>query len=329
MKLFAYTLRPFDELAFLEEVCSELGIEFGWTSDAPTLGNAYLAEGADALSIITNPMTPELLDRYHEMGIKAIGTRSIGYDHIDLAHAKKVGIRIANAAYPPEGVANYTIMLMLMALRQVKLILSHNEVQDFSLVGKLGRDISSCTVGVVGTGAIGSCVIRHLAGFGCRILAYDPYEKDEIAQLATYVDLDTLLAESDVVTLHAPARPENHHMIGAAQLARMKRGAILVNAARGSLVDTEALLDALESGHLGGAALDTIEHENGLYYLDKSHEILPNRDRAALMALPNVIVSPHMAFYTNEDVRDMVFSTTKALWAFFSGEDSSREVVGQ
>lgn len=327
MKLFAYTLRPFDELAFLEEICRELNIEFGWISDAPTLENAYLAEGADVLSIITNPMTPELLDRYHAMGIKAIGTRSIGYDHIDLACAKKLGIRIANAAYPPEGVANYTIMLILMALRNAKLILTHNEVQNFSLTGKLGRDISACTVGVVGTGAIGACVIRHLQGFGCRILAYDPYQKEEIAQLATYVDLDTLLAESDVATLHAPALPENHHMIGARQFAHMKQGSVLVNAARGSLVDTEALLDALESGHLGGAALDTIENETNLYYLDKSAEVLPNRDRAALMALPNVIVSPHMAFYTNDDVRGMVRSTTEALLAFCNGEDSPREVL--
>ena len=326
MKLFAYTLRPFDELPFLEEVCNELNIEFDWTSDAPTLDNADLAAGADALSIITNPMTPGLLDRYHELGVKVIGTRSIGYDHIDLVHAQKVGIRIAHAVYPPEGVANYTIMLMLMALRNMKLIMNHNEVQDFSLVGKLGRDISSCTVGVVGTGAIGSCVIRHLTGFGCRILAYDPFEREDIAQLATYVDLDTLLAESDVVTLHAPALPVNHHMIATPQFARMKQGAVLVNAARGSLVDTEALLDTLESGHLAGAALDTIENETNLYYLDKSREVLPNRDRAALMALPNVIVSPHMAFYTKEDVRDMVFSTTQALLAFCNEQDSPLEV---
>ena len=130
-------------------------------------------------------------------------------------------------------------------------------------------------MGVVGTGAIGTCVTRELQGFGCRVLAFDPVEKNELAGLVEYVALPELLATSDVVTLHAPGLPENHHMIGAAELGLMKPGAILVNAARGSLVDTGALLDALESGHLGGAALDTIEHEANLYYLDRSRDVLP------------------------------------------------------
>ena len=326
MKIFAFALRPFDELAYLERACHELNIEFDWTSEYPTLENASLAAGADALTIITNPMTAELLDRYHELGIRAIATRSIGYDHIDVDHARSLGMRVAHAAYPPEGVADYTIMLMLMALRKVKLFMAQASVQNFDLEGKIGRDLSSCTVGVVGTGAIGSCVVRHLQGFGCRILAHDPVEKDELRSLATYVSLDELLASSDVVTLHAPGLPENHHMIGAAELATMRRGAILVNAARGNLVDTEALLGALESGQLGGAALDTIEHEQNLYYLDRSLDVLPNRDRAALAALPNVIVSPHMAFYTNEDVEGMVRSNVEALMAFAAGGDSPYEV---
>ena len=169
-------------------------------------------------------------------------------------------------------------------------------------------------------------VVRELQGFGCRVLAYDPVEKDELSGLATYVDLPELLAASDVVTLHAPGLPENRHMIGADELARMREGAVLVNAARGSLVDTAALLDALESGHLGGAALDTIEDEAGLYYLDRSRDVLAGRDRAALMALPNVVVTPHMAFYTAEDVEGMVRSNVEALIAFAAGESTPYEV---
>ena len=123
-----------------------------------------LAEGANALCIITNPMTPELLDRYHELGVRGIATRSIGYDHIDVEHARRLGIRVAHAAYPPEGVADYAIMLMLMALRKVKFVQRCAAAQDFSLEGKIGRSLGSCTVGVVGTGAIGSCVVRELQG---------------------------------------------------------------------------------------------------------------------------------------------------------------------
>ena len=219
MRIFAYALRPYDELGYLDALSRELGFEYGWTPDYPTLDNVGLAAGADALCIITNPMTPELLDRYHELGIRGIATRSIGYDHIDVEHARRLGIRVAHAAYPPEGVADYAIMLMLMALRKVKFVQRCAAAQDFSLEGKIDRSLGSCTVGVVGTGAIGSCVVRELQGFGCRVLVHDPVEKDELSGLATYVDLPELLAASDVVTLHAPGLPENRHMIGADELA--------------------------------------------------------------------------------------------------------------
>ncbi|MCI6682340.1 MAG: lactate dehydrogenase, partial [Parafannyhessea umbonata] len=232
----------------------------------------------------------------------------------------------ANAPYPPEGVANYAIMLMLMAQRKVKLLARHSAAQDFGLRGKLGKDISTSTVGVIGTGRIGSTVVRHLSGFGCKILAYDPYPNKEVEKYATYVDLDTLLAQADAITLHAPGLAENYHMLDSAAFAKMKDGVVLVNAARGMLVDTEALVAAVESGKVGAAALDTIENEADLYYRDLSREVLPNRDRSVLMAFPNVIVSPHMAFYTAEDVRAMIFNSASALLAFSRGVDTPFEV---
>lgn len=326
MKLFAYAVRPYDELSHLESLSRELGFELGWTQEYPSLGNAGLAAGADVVSIITNPMPAELLDAYHELGVRAVATRTIGYDHIDVAHAHRLGMRVAHAAYPPEGVADYTIMLILMALRRTKLVMGAAAYQDFTLHGKIGRSLGSLTVGVVGTGAIGSTVVRELSGFGCSILASDPYPKPEVAERARYVGLDELLAGSDVVTLHAPGLAQNRHMIGAEQFALMRPGAILVNAARGSLVDTSALVEAIESGHLGAAALDTIENEAGLYYLDRSRDVLPNRDRAVLGAFPNVIVTPHMAFYTEDAVAAMARSSTEALAAFCRGESSPYEV---
>ncbi len=326
MKLFAYSLREYDELALLDAQAKKHGFEYGWTSEYPTLENAELARGYDALTIITNPMTPELLERYAAMGIRGIATRSIGYDHIDLAAAARVGIRVGHAAYPPDGVADYTVMLILMALRKTKLVDAAAAYQDFELRGKIGRTLGSCTVGVVGTGRIGEAVVRRLAGFGARVVASDPYPKAALADTVEYVELDELLAVSDVVTLHAPGLPENDRMIGAEQLARMKDGVVIVNAARGALIDTAALVDALESGKVGAAALDTIENEAGLYYLDRSRDILPNRDRAVLTAFPNVIVSPHMAFYTEEAVDHMVSSNVEALLAFDRGEGSPFEV---
>lgn len=326
MKIFGYSIRPYDELEYLEALAEEYGFDYGWTPKYPSLDNANLAAGADAVTIITSPIPTELLDAYHELGVRALATRSIGYDHIDVVHANELGMRISHAVYPPEGVANYTIMLILMGLRKVKLIDRLSAARDFGLEGKIGRDISGCTIGIVGTGAIGATVARHLTGFGCHILAADPYPKADLAGFVEYVELPELLAKSDVVTLHAPSLPENFHMIGEAELAQMKAGALLVNAARGTLVDTEALLAALESGHLGGAALDTIEHESNLYYHNLTREILPNRDLAALEALPNVIVTPHMAFYTAEAVENMMRTNVEALLAFTRGEDSPYEV---
>lgn len=326
MKLFAYSLREYDELPFLDALSHELGFEYGWTAEYPSDENVGLCEGYDALSIITNPMRADRLATYAKMGIKSIATRSIGYEHIDLAAAKAEGIRVAHAAYPPAAVADYTVMLALMALRKAKFIDIAARYQDFGLEGKIGRSLDSCTVGVIGTGAIGEAVCRRLSGFGCKILASDPYEKDGLRGIVTYVATDELIEQADVICLHAPGLAENRHMIGADEFARMKQGVILVNTARGVLVDTHALIDALESGKVGGAALDTIENEANLYYLDKSRDVLPNRDRAILMSYPNVIVTPHTAFYTEQSVENMVRSSVSAQLAFSRGEDSPYEV---
>ena len=188
------------------------------------------------------------------------------------------------------------------------------EVQDYSLQGKIGRDLSGCTVGVIGTGHIGRTVLQHLSGFGCKLLAYDLYPSEEAAQYARYVDFDTLCAESDVITLHTNATAENHHLIDAAALARMKQGAVIVNTARGSLIDSKALIDALESGHIGAAALDVLENENGLYYYNRAGDPIANTELALL------------PFYTDEDVESMVRGVFESAAAFAKGEPTRHDV---
>lgn len=313
MKIFAYALREYDEKAYMEKVCKDLGVEFAYTSDYPSLENVSLAEGYEAITIITNPMYPEILDRFHEIGVKYIATRSIGYDHIDVAYAHKLGMKICHVTYSPNSVANYTIMMMLMACRKIDYIMQKANLQDFSLKGKIGKELSLCTVGVVGTGQIGEAVIRHLSGFGCKILAYDLYQKESLKEIVEYVDLDTLYHKSDIVTLHVPGFDENYHMIDQESIQKMKDGVIFINAARGMLVDTEALIEGLESGKIAYAALDTFENERGLYYLDFERELLKNRDFQMLKAMPNVMLSPHMAFYTDQAVSDMVGNAVKGL----------------
>ena len=326
MKIMFYTLRPFDEQQYCEPYKQQYGIDYTGTPGVPTPENLHLAEGCDAVS--TNPceIRPEYLQTWAEMGVKYLPCRSIGYDHIPLDTAKKLGLRISHSHYPPEGVANYAIMLMLMCTRKMNQTMLRAAAQDYTLPGKMGKDLSNCTVGVIGTGKIGRTVIAHLQGFGCKILAYDLYQSDEVAQMAEYVPLDELYARSDVITLHTNATAENHHLINAESLAKMKDGVLIVNTARGALIDEEALIAALESGKVGGAGLDVVEEENDLVYFNRASAALPHRTMNILRSMPNVIVSPHNAFYTDVNVASMVRSGFEELTDFVAGRSNPCEV---
>ena len=326
MKIFFYTLRPYDELPCAEKLRRETGIDFAGCEDYPTLENAALAAGCDAVSMTPCDMGAAMVERFHALGVKYLCCRSIGYDHVDRARAAALGMRVSNVDYPPRGVANFAIMLMMMSLRRVGHILKRGEVQDYSLAGKIGRDLSGCTVGVIGTGHIGRTVLEHLSGFGCKLLAYDLCPSQEAARFARYVDLDTLFAESDVITLHTNATAENRHLIDDAALAKMKRGVVLVNTARGSLIDSGALIAALESGQVGAAALDVLENENGLYYYNRAGDAIPNAELALLRSFPNVLLTCHTAFYTDEDVESMVRGVFESAAAFAKGQPTRHDV---
>lgn len=305
MKVFVYSLREYDEKAFFEKYAKLYGVEYAYTTQTPCLKNAYLAKGYDVIDIITTVMDKPLLDRFKEMGVRCISTRTIGYDHIDVEYAKALGIGVVNVTYSPATVADYTIMLILMGCRRMQHIMERAKLQDYTLKGKIGRELRNCRVGVVGTGQIGKTVVKELAGFGCEILAYDIFPNAEVKANAKYVDLDTLLRQCDIITLHAPATDETYHMIDNAAIEKMKTGVMLVNCARGSLIDTDALIDGIESGKIGFAGLDVVEHESGLYYFNRMGEPLNNRKLSILRSYSNVIVSPHTAFYTEEAVSDM------------------------
>ena len=184
MKIFVYNYREFDEAEYFQKFAEEYGVELGICTDAPTLENAHLAEGYKYVSIITSKIDAELMERFHELGVKMISTRTIGYDHVDLAAAEKFGISVSNVSYSPECVADYTVMLILMSIRKMKRIMQRAEVNDFSLPGIQGRELPNFTVGVLGTGRIGRAVIRDLSGFGCRIYAYDKYENESVKEHA-------------------------------------------------------------------------------------------------------------------------------------------------
>lgn len=313
MKIFAYAMREFDEKDFFEKYSKELGCEYGYTTEYPSPENVELARGYDAISATPCNLDADMLDRFYAVGVRYVATRSIGVDHIDLEHAKKLGMGVCHVSYAPETVADYSIMLMLMCCRNICHILERSKVQDYTLKGKMGRDISDCTVGVIGTGQIGRTVIKHLSNFGCRILAYDLYPNEETSKIAEYVSLDELYAQADIITLHAPATAENYHLLNGEAFAKMKDNVIIINTARGTLIDTVALIDAVETGKISHAALDVLEQENGLYYANRMGEPITNRDLAILRSFPNVILSPHTAFYTEKVVSDMAYKCMKGV----------------
>jgi D-specific alpha-keto acid dehydrogenase len=235
-----------------------------------------------------------------EAGVAYISTRSIGYNHISVGYAESVGIRVENVAYSPDSVADYTLMLMLMVIRQAKSTIHRADLHDYRLNEVRGRELRDLTVGVVGTGRIGTAVIDRLRGFGCRILAHDQRPK------ADHVPLDELVRQSDIVTLHTPLTADTHHLLSRRRLARMKHGACVINTGRGALLDTEALVEALEGGRLGGAALDVVEGEEGIFYADCRTRSIESKLLLRLQDLPNVVITPHTAYYTDHALSDTV-----------------------
>lgn len=327
MQVTVYNCRPFDEKELFVDYARELGMELVLCGDAPDLNNVSLCRGSKCVDVITSKIDAPLIEAFHEQGVEYITTRTIGYDHIDLEAAKKCGIKVGNAPYGPNGVADYTVMLILMSIRRMNAILGRTNLQDYTLMGLNGRELRDLTVGVIGTGRIGATVIRDLSGFGCRILAYDLYEKEEVKQYASYVPLTEIWKEADVITLHTPLTEDNHHLINQETIAQMKDGVILVNTARGALIDSDAFIDAIEAGKIGAAGLDVVENEFGLYYYDHKSDILKNRELALLRSFPNVTVSHHMAFYTRNYVETVVKDSLMSCKLYMEGRENPWEVA--
>ena len=327
MRVTVYNCREFDEKELFERFGRELNIELVLCPDAPDQENAALAKGSECIDIITSKMTEELLKVFADYGVRYVTTRTIGYDHVDVKAAKALGMTVANAPYGPCGVADYAVMLILMTIRKMKRILERTNIQDYTLKGIQGRELKDLTVGVIGTGRIGRTVLKDLSGFGCRLIAYDLYENEDVkAQGVPYVTLEEMWQQADVITLHAPLTDENHHMINKETISKMKDGVMIVNTARGGLIDSEALISGIESGKIGGAGLDVVENEFGLYYYDRKSDILNNRELAILRGFPNVTVSHHMAFYTDECVETVVRDSLLGCRYFVERKENPWEV---
>jgi D-specific alpha-keto acid dehydrogenase len=306
-----------DEAVLFEEMAPRFGVEPTIAEAALSQGNLALAYGNRCISVghKTRIADSTLLALRHA-GVAHVTTRSIGSDHLDVGYAESVGISVANVRYSPDSVADYTLMLMLMAVRNAKSMVTRADVHDYRLPDVRGKELRDLTIGVIGTGRIGTAVIDRLRGFGCRVVAHDR----RADRSAEWVSLDELVRESDVVTLHTPLSADTHHLLDRQRIEQMKNGAYVVNTGRGSLLDTEALVDALESGRLGGAALDVLEGEEGIFYADCRSGAIENPLLLRLHGLPNVLISPHAAYYTDHALRDTVERTIVNCLSFESGQ---------
>ena len=304
------------ELLFLEEGLNENTIK--------------LAAGCKAICIfVADKTTASILRELLAIGIQYIALRSAGYNHIDLNEAKKLGFKVARVPeYSPFAVAEHAVTLMLSLNRQITH--AHNRIAEmnFSLDGLVGFDMHGKTIGIIGTGKIGFQVATILHGFGCKILAFDTVENEAIKNncAASYVDLKTLCSQSDIISLHLPLTSETKYLITKNSIAWMKKGVMLINTSRGGLVDTVAVVDGIKSGQIGYFGMDVYEEEDGLFFEDRSEEILQDDVIARLMTFKNVLITSHQAFLTDTALKNIAETTIHNLDCFEKGITSSNEL---
>ena len=308
MKITAYEVRP-DEKDYLLAAAQQEQIEITLVQGPMTQDNIDRAEGADGITILGDTkMDAALIEETAKRRIRVVATRTIGYDHIDLTAAKSNGVHVCNGYYDPDGVAEYTVMLILMSLRNYKQALFRGNANDYSLGGLIGRELRNLTVGIIGTGKIGQKVAQNLQGFGCRILAYSRRQNADPALGIEYCSLEELYAKSDIISLHTPLSNQTRYMIDKKAIDQMKDGVILINCARGELMRVDDIIEGIETRKIGALGLDVIEHEEGIYHMDRRSDILANRNMAYLRQFPNVTMTQHIAFYTEEAVKSMAES---------------------
>ena len=323
MKTAVYSARRYDK-TMLAQANETAGHELRFLEDRLSRETAILAKGCEAVCVFVNDtVDAEVLGILASQGTRLVATRSTGYNHVDAHAARELGIAVVRVTdYSPNSVAEFAVGLLLAVNRKIARASVRTREGNFDLDGLMGFDLHGKTVGVIGTGKIGTIFARIMAGFGCTLVGYDRYPTPAFEALGgRYIDVDELLACSDVVSLHCPLLEETHHIVNAAALARVKRGCVLVNTSRGGLVDTEAAVQALKTGQLGGLAIDVYEQEASLFFQDLSSTIITDDVIQRLVSFPNVIVTGHQAFFTVEAIGQIMRTTIDSISAYEAGEE--------
>lgn len=311
MKIAFFDTKSYDRPSF-ERYSTEVGARIKFLEAKLSEDTVDLAAGYDAVCIFVNDtVSAPVIDRLAELGVKTIALRCAGYNNVDIHHAKGKLRVVRVPAYSPYAVAEHTMAMLLTSVRRIHKAYIRTRDFNFSLAGMTGFDLHGKTVGVIGTGRIGRVFMDICRGFGMRVLAYDKFPDHSIedGDAVRYVPLEELLRESDIISLHCPLTEDTYHVIGEEALALCKRGVVILNTSRGALVDAEALLAGILSRRVGAACLDVYEEESELFFEDRSGHILEDETLARLISMPNVIVSSHQAFLT-EEALDAIARTT-------------------
>jgi len=292
---------------------------------------AALAEGSKIVcAFVNDKLTEKTLTQLKEAGVELITLRCAGFNQVDLKTAQRLGLKVTRVPeYSPYAVAEHSVALLLTLIRKTHKAYNRVREQNFSLDGLVGFDLYQKTVGVIGTGKIGAVFCEILHGFGCKILAYDIKENDNLKKLKnlSYCELGELYKNSDILSLHVPLQDQTYHMINESALDSMKNGVVIINTSRGKLIDTKALIQALKSKKIGAAGLDVYEEEEAYFFKNFSEEIIPDDQLSRLMSFPNVLITSHQAFLTHEALTNIADTTYQNIEEFLSGKALTNEVL--
>ncbi|GAB7261742.1 2-hydroxyacid dehydrogenase [Dickeya ananatis] len=311
MKLAIYSTKQYDR-KYLEQVNQQFGYELEFFDFMLSSRTVKMAAGCDAVCIFVNDEAGrEVLTELANTGINILALRCAGFNNVDLEAARELGIRVVRVpAYSPEAVAEHAVGMMMSLNRRIHRAYQRTRDANFSLEGLIGFNMYQRTAGIIGTGKIGIATLRILKGFGMTLLAHDPYPNPLALELgAEYVDLDTLYARSDVISLHCPLTPENHHLLDQNAFARMKNGVMIINTSRGGLIDSQAAIDALKQQKIGSLGMDVYENERDLFFTDKSNDVIQDDVFRRLSACHNVLFTGHQAFLTEEALTSIADTT--------------------
>ena len=328
MKVAVFSSKPYDR-QFFERVNQQYNHELQFFEPSLTSATASLAAGYEAVCVFVNDrLDRDTIEILQSQGIKLIALRCAGYNNVDLNAASELGLTVVRVpAYSPYAVAEHAIALILTLNRKIHRAYYRVREGNFALNGLLGFDLHGRTVGIIGTGKIGRIAGQILHGFGCRILAYDLYPNSEFGdRYGEYVSLEDLFSQSDIISLHCPLTEDTHHLINDSAIASMKPGVMLVNTSRGGLVDTQAVIQGLKSRQIGHLALDVYEQESSLFFEDLSGEIIQDDAFERLLTFPNVIITGHQAFFTEDALNNIAETTLANITAIAENRDCNNQV---